>query len=228
MIISNDKKYIFIANPKTGTRSVYNTIKSNGISLGEHFLPAQFIVSFKTKDPSFDYAGIEKVYVFWRDPVERFISAVNFLRGIGGGSLVRRNLSMFPNITVKDSGIPTPGVMPEKIIIDDESRNILEAITPEHIFNDEMSIINSENPTGLLHVLFKQSKWMTGSDKMVILDYANFENNLKLVASDFGIDCANLTVPVLNQSTKFTTSLSPELEARVREYYAEDYNFQPH
>lgn len=225
MIVSNDKKCFFIANPKTGTRTVFDVIKGNGIFLGEHPRVAQTIGSFKLLDPTFDYAAIEKVYVFWRDPVERFISAVNFLRSSsGGGALLRRNRSWFPSVTLADPELPEPMTPLTKITITDEILSLLEAVTPEQIFEDEMARLASPCPSGLFHVLQKQSLWMDGSDKMVVLNYANFEANLKRVAADFGVDCGNLVVPVLNKSPPITTSLSANLEAQVRRYYAEDYD----
>lgn len=229
MIVSNDKKYFFIANPKTGTRTALDVLKSHGIYLADHPHVSAAIGMFQMKDPTFDYHAIEKIYVFWRDPVDRFISAVNFLRSARGGpELLRRNREWFPDVEIKDPVIPIRGSGITKIEMTDAILEMLAAITPEQIFNDEMERVSPPHNKQIFHVLQKQGLWLTGSDKMVILDYANFEHNLKLVASDFGIDCANLIVPVLNKSTQLTTSLSPELEARVQEYYFKDYNFQPH
>lgn len=42
----------------------------------------------------------------------------------------------------------------------------------------------------------------------------------------FGVP-ANTAIPVLNSSESLTTSLSPELEAKVKAYYAEDYQLKP-
>jgi hypothetical protein len=44
--------------------------------------------------------------------------------------------------------------------------------------------------------------------------------------NSFGVP-SSTQIPRNNVSEKLTTSLSSELEARVREYYAEDYALQP-
>lgn len=53
-----------------------------------------------------------------------------------------------------------------------------------------------------------------------------FEENLRKVAVEFGAP-SNIEIPKLNESNKITTSISSELEARIKEYYAEDYSLKP-
>jgi hypothetical protein len=113
---------------------------------------------------------------------------------------------------------PTPGVAPTLITVTEEMLSAAASITPEMMFQNEELRAHSA-------LLSKQSKWITHHEKLTIFNFDNFENNMKVIATAFG---ANLSdVPIVNASNKITTSLSAELEARVKEYYAEDYSLKP-
>jgi hypothetical protein len=96
--------------------------------------------------------------------------------------------------------------------------SVAASITPEMMFQNEELRAHSA-------LLSKQSRWITPHEKLTVLDFGDFENNMRTVAAAFG---ANLSdVPVVNASNKVTTSLSAEFEATIREYYAEDYSLKP-
>jgi hypothetical protein len=64
------------------------------------------------------------------------------------------------------------------------------------------------------------------SSNMIVLNYSAFDENMRIVMDSFGVP-SNTEIPRKNASDKLTTSLSPELEAKVREFYAEDYALKP-
>ena len=222
MLLSTDLKYIFSANPKTGTRSIQQILANNSIRLGDH--PQTIICPSlcKMKCPDFDSDNLQKIYVFWRDPVERFISTVNFLRSGGVRNIIRRHPSWFPGVQLPISGPEAGG-----FTITDEILAMASVITPEQIFEEEMMRRNLETPTETLPFFNKQLNWVITDPKVQIMDFADFENNAKIIISSFGLDPSTTTIPKINESIKLTTSISPELETQVREYYAEDYALKP-
>jgi hypothetical protein len=220
MIISNNHKYLYIANPKTGTRTAFQLLTPYGISLnGEHLTIRMALGNAGRLIPEFNMNQIEGIFVFWRDPVQRFISAVNHFRSPRGiHVLIRHHKEWFDGIDLSMYPAPTPGVAPTLITVTAEMLSAAASITPEMMFQNEELRTHSA-------LLSKQSKWITPHEKLMVLNFDDFENNMRTVATAFG---ANLSdIPVVNASNKITTSLSAELEASIREYYAEDYILKP-
>jgi hypothetical protein len=206
MIISNDHKIIVLGPTKTGTRTIKNVLSPYGVFLEEHADYARVLYNCVKKVPDFDESKVEKYCVFWRDPVERFMSGVNHYRSPAYIKfLIRFNPEWFQGIDLSaysDGSDPVPGaeVAPEV------PQDVLDAciaaaaqIQPEQIFSNSRLFEN--NP---------------------VLRFADFETGLKDLAISFGAP-ADIQIPRMNESRKLTTTLSPALEAMVRDYYAEDY-----
>lgn len=227
MIISNNHKIVVLGVPKTGTRTIKNILAPYSISLSEHDDYSIVMLNAVIKIPGFSPSEVEKVYVFWRDPVKRFISAVNYFRSPKHIQfLIRHKPQWFNGIDLSAyttlynkmpyGGMPPFPPIPQEVI--DQCLVAAEGITPEQIFADELLMTMYTAKQKLWHKYAK--------DKLIVLDFANFEENLRRVAIDFGAP-ADIVIPKLNESRKLTTSLSPELEAAVREHYAEDYALKP-
>lgn len=225
MIISNDHKIVVIGPTKTGTRTVKNVLSPYGIFLEEHADYARILYNCLQKAPDFDEAKVEKYCVFWRDPVERFISGVNHYRSPAYIKfLIKFTPEWFEGIDLSpysDGVDPLPGTAAELNVPQDVLDACLAAaaqIQPEQVFSNKRLF---ENNT----VLRKQSFWYKGfpKDRLVVLRFSDFEAGLKDLAVSFGAP-ADIQIPRLNESRRLSTSLSPELEAAVKEYYAEDYN----
>jgi hypothetical protein len=222
MLISKDLKYIFSANPKTGTRTIQRILADNSFQVGDHPRTNVCLGLSKMRYPDFSYENLEKIYVFWRDPVQRFISTANYLRSTGVRNIIKRHPSWFPGIQ-----LPLDGPAGGRFTITQEILSLAAAITPEQIFDEEMQRRTAETPTESLPFFNKQSEWIIDEPKLEVLDFADFENNAKKVISAFGMDADTTSIIKVNESIKLTTSISPELEARVKEYYAEDYSLKP-
>lgn len=232
MLISLDKKLLFIGVPKTGSRSVLTVLSAYGIPLtsivpgkeGYHstytecceICESEFFPETPNY-PNFDRNVIEKVYLFWRDPVERFISAANMFRNIRKRQyLLSKRPEWFVGVDLSPYITPY-GIrkIEEDVLVDIE--NAAKLITPEQILNDSEIMARDH---------FKpQSTWHQDvpNDKLVVLNFGDFEQNLRTAAAGFGVP-SNVDVPKLNESNKITTSLSPALETTVREYYKQDYS----
>ena len=82
MIISNDMKSVWMAPPKTGTISIKNVLKPYGIPLtkfGIHPTPEFVVDNIMNEYPHINPDELN-YYVFWRNPVDRFISMANFFK----------------------------------------------------------------------------------------------------------------------------------------------------
>lgn len=224
MIISNDHKIIVLGPTKTGTRTVKNILSPYGIFLEEHADYARIIYNCLQKVPNFNLDGVNSYYVFWRDPVERFISGINHLRSPAYIKfLIRFTPHWFEGIDLSaysDGSDPVPGSPPMPDIpqgVLDECIAYAPQIQPEQIFAERKLFENNL-------VLTKQSFWYTGipTDKLFVLLFSDFTTGLQHLAKEFGAP-ADIQIPKLNESSKITLSLSPDLEAKVKEFYVEDY-----
>lgn len=231
MIISKDQKILFLGVPKTGTKSISKVIEPYGTKLLEHGNYFRSIFYGIRNIENFDHLKIQRVYVFWRDPVERFISGVNFTRSKSITETLIRNypylfgptkldLSPYesPHISPLSKNDPSLKI-PKEIV--DICYEFAQTITPEKMFKCKPLLMNNM-------IFRKQAFWHIPKPKgeFIVLDFANFEENLKRVAIDFGAP-SNVIIPRINESDHITTSLSPDLEAAVKQYYAEDYTLKP-
>jgi hypothetical protein len=209
MIISNDLKYLFIANPKTGTNTARNVLRPYGYyisdahssSPSQHVTVDECIELLSRQKPEFNPSQLEKIYVFWRDPIKRFTSAYNFVKqsisGPGLNFLVRTR----PNILINNN----------------------TDISPENLLLDRINSPSKKYEDPIAQILTKQSKWIKPSTITQVLNFDDYENNLRIVAAAFGADISTLEIPSLNESSDTGLEITSSLEAMIREYYAEDY-----
>ena len=224
MIISSDRKIVVLGPTKTGTRTVKNVLSPYGTFLEEHADYARVLYNCLQKLPDFDETKVEKYCVFWRDPVERFMSGVNHYRSPAYIKfLIRFTPAWFQGVDLSaysDGSDPVPGAEPMPEIPQDVLDACIAAaaqIQPEQIFANKKLFENNQ-------VLCKQAFWYKGipKDRLVVLRFADFETDLKALAISFGAP-ADIQIPRMNESRKLTTTLSPALEAMVKDHYAEDY-----
>lgn len=231
MLLSNNKKVMMLGVPKTGTRSSLSVLSPYGINLlykapgkneGNHITYTQCCEICEDSDfgvQGFSRVGVDKVYIFWRDPVHRFISAINYVRGVRKNRyLLRRKQEWFPSVDFTNYRNPMLGGVNEDFWLSADAA--AARITPEQIFADAATLRTEH--------FRAQVDWYKDvpNDKLIVLDFAQFDAGLRRIAADFGAP-ADTPIPVVNESRKLTTTLSPELEAAVRAYYADDYALKP-
>lgn len=232
MFISKDQKKVFLGVPKTGTRTIDDILKPIAFKINEHKNYPDTIQRAYTIVPNFQESNIETVYLFYRDPVERFISSINHLRDRKFLQFaIRYRPQWFPGVDLSSYNAPVPmeqvPPFPQHLFlritsdVSEACKSKLGSITPEQIFNDSELMSKST-------FLVKQSFWHQNipSDKKIILNFANFETSARTVATAFGSP-SDITINRLNEGNRMTTSLSPELEAAVKAHYSEDYDLQP-
>jgi hypothetical protein len=220
MIISKDHKLVFVCPTKTGTRTTKNVLAPYSIFLEEHADYGRMLYQCSRKIDNFDPSVIEKYYVFWRDPVERFISGANHFRSPNYIKfLIKFKPNWFTGIDLSAYSDGSPETIlpeiPDNVIQD--CLSFAANITPEQIFEDHTLKTNNL-------VLRQQAFWYRHipAEKLVILPFTNFESSLKTVAIEFGAP-ADIQIPRINESRKLTAIITSDLEAKVRDYYAEDY-----
>lgn len=209
MIISNDLKCLFIGNPKTGTttaRSVlqpygYYIADSHSTSPSPHLTVDECFELLAAQKPEFNSSQLEHIYVFWRDPIKRFTSAYNHVRRSTAGNGMQILLKFRPDIFINNN----------------------TEISAENLLLNRINtpIKKYEDPIG--QMLLPQSKWIKLNSITTVLNFDDFENNLKIVAAAFGADVSTLTIPALNESPDTGLVITPTLDAMIREYYAEDF-----
>lgn len=231
MLLSNDKKAMMLGVPKTGTRSSLSILSPYGATLlyrvpgkneGNHITYTQCCEICEDSTfgvPGFSRAAVDKVYIFWRDPVQRFISTTNYIRGVRKNSyLLKRKQEWFPGVDLTNYLNPLLGPVAEDFWVAVDAA--VAKITPEQIFADADTLRTE--------YFRPQADWYRDvpNDKLRVLDFAQFDAGIRTIAADFGVP-AGTEVPRINESEKLVTALSPELEAAVQAYYAEDYALKP-
>jgi len=214
MIISKDYKKAFISNPKTGTRSAISILGPYGTVWKNHPNIQTGLLMASTKIEGFTPSMIEKIYVFWRDPVERFISSINYFRSPHGVLFLIKNKPEWFSGLVDE--IDYMNWVPSSEIL-----NRAKTITPEQIFYDPNLMFRNE-------IFNKQSRWIDNSNELLtVYNYSNFTESMASIAVEFGANNSSLIIPKLNEGIKLTTTLSTELTKAVKDYYAEDYLLKP-
>ena len=220
MFASKDFKYLFISNPRTGTKSIRTVFGPHVYMIKDpyaqqssgHMQISECMRILAQQQSGFNPEQVEKIFVFWRDPVEKFISAVNHLTDPAVFEDLTKNLSIMPGMNYSRTADFIPG------------GTTVDTITPEYAVYNFLPKLNcTDDARDIISLHFsKQTRWIVPSEKLQVFNYANYEENFRTMAGFFGVD-PNVEIPREHESIDGYTSLSPTTEAAVREYYAEDY-----
>lgn len=197
MLVFNDAKAVLLFNPKTGTRSAI-----------EYFLQPEFRghvritqgghASYQEVAPAFG-EGEYRVFSFYRCPIERFVSACNYI--VSEWHCIWGNYPISPETMAK-------------------AQAEIRELTPEDIL--DVLIRVSRGP--VLELARCQIEWL--GPEVQLLDFRDFDAELVRLATSLGLE-APTEVPRQNESApKFCVNdLSPEAIERIKQYYAPDYDF---
>jgi hypothetical protein len=212
MIISHDCQTLFIGVPKNGSQTARSVLGQIGVDLvgelGRHPTVPEAIRLAEARFPGKAIAPTA-IYAFWRDPVERFCSAVEFHKRCLPNSFIQ----LFPERFV---GIK-PHVRwfePDLEAIAQDLRAVIESIPPLDI----LAVLPpppvpgaSFHPRGgNLSFYRPQSEWLVHPG-VTVLPFADYEAVLREVINRFGGDGFSAEVPKIN------AAIMPLPQVRVEE-----------
>lgn len=197
MIVFDATKTALLLNPKTGTRSAmeyFDRLQFHGHVRTVH----AGHLSYKEAGPTLG-EGEYKFFSFYRCPVERFVSACNFV--VKEWYHIWGSYPLNPEIKAK-----------------------VQAEIRELTLEDLLGRLVRVEHGPVLDLARPQTKWLV--PEVQLLDFRDFDAELIRLATSCGLD-APADVPHHNKSPhKFgVNDLSPEFIERIKQHYARDYDF---
>jgi hypothetical protein len=198
MIVFDSAKAVLLLNPKTGTRSAVDYFRWIQLHGGPVRVVNGGHITYQEVYLALGDDGYP-VFSFYRCPVERFMSAYNYI--VSEWHLIWGNYPISPEIMAK-------------------AQAEIQELTPEDILDVMVRV--ERGPVMDLSRL--QTKWLV--PKVQLLDFRDFDAELVRLATSMGLD-PPAHVPHNNKGvTKFCADdLSPETIDRIKQHYAQDYEF---
>lgn len=223
MIISHDGKTLFIGVPKNGSQTARAVLGALGVDLvgemGRHPTVREAIRLAEVRFPG-EVIAPTAIYAFWRDPVERFCSAVEFHKRCLPNSFIQ----LFPE---RFAGIePHPKWFepdPEAIALD--LRWVIGGIGPAEILAalppPTIPGISLQPRGGNLSFYRQQAGWLD-HPSITALSFTDYEKELRQVVDRFGGDGDAVEVAHFNSAVGPLIELSAEDLELVQAYYRSD------
>lgn len=228
MILSNDNSAIFISVPKTGSTTARTLLAPYSQDLsaryGIHCNRSAFHPVWMSMHPENPMTGDEAwaipAYAFFRDPVERYISAATFARRyptalrnlfpeyFSEGAPYDLSVYNLPQVMQTADFLRLPNAIRQKII---------DPSDPETLFYRIMGRVE-HSPA-----FQRQSDWFRWKNT-IPLNYANFEAEMRRLIGIFGGD-TTMTIPVMNEAPIFipTTPITTKIIDMIKDWYWQDY-----
>jgi hypothetical protein len=212
MIISHDRQTLFIGVPKNGSQTARAVLGQIGVDLvgelGRHPTVPEAIRLAEERFPGETIAPTA-IYAFWRDPVERFCSAVEFHKRCLPNSFMQ----LFPERFV---GVE-PHVRwfePDLEAIAQDLRAVIESIPPLDILAvlppPPVPGASFQPRGGNLSFYRPQSEWLDHFG-VTVLPFADYDAVLREIVDRFGGDGVSAEVPKIN------AAITPLPQLRVEE-----------
>jgi len=221
MIISHDRQTLFIGVPKNGSQTARAVLGQIGVDLvgelGRHPTVPEAIRLAEARFPG-EAIAPTAIYAFWRDPIERFCSAVEFHKRCLPNSFIQ----LFPDLFVGIAPHPR-WFEPDPNAIDLHMREVLDGIPPLDILAALPPPTVPGGPFqsrgGNLGFYRPQSQWLEGA-AVTILPFADYEAGLREVVDWFGGTGVSDEIPQINAATNPLPVLSIAEAVLVRAYYS--------
>lgn len=239
MIVSNNKKIIVLMNPKVGTQSINSTFSNFGEHnfdyINGHHESFAFLRG-ETRSGNVvnltDSLDNYKIYCFYRNPIDRFISGVNHFK--------RTHTGFFKNFfydRLKDINIHANMLIKKKTnyeMLPQADRAMIESISYIDVLNlfeflrDKYNL-SLENNKKML-AFFPQVNWIKSDlyqNNITLCDFRNFESELLKIIDAFGFDSSNVSINRINESIKYPTDniIDDATKLKIRQVYKDDYDF---
>jgi len=199
MVLCNKRKLGVLYNPKTGSAALSKLFKTAELDVNIH-------------DHKSNLNGLEDYtfYCFYRDPIERYISGLNYTKRLS--DLMIEFLHYFYGERISCAKYIDYNTLSEK------HRKMIDNIHPFHYFTEFVKRHNGGE------VFSHQITWLN-KPNVIPLDYRDFDDQAKFVCSLFDIDVE--TVPRVNESrsTHKVSDLTDNQIAEIKEFYQADYDY---
>lgn len=223
MIISHDRQTLFIGVPKNGSQTARAVLGQIGVDLvgelGRHPTVPEAVRLAEGLFPGETIAPTA-IYAFWRDPVERFCSAVEFHKR----SLPNSFIQLFPNRFVGIERHPR-WFEPDPNAIDLDMRAVIDSVPPLEILAalspPLVPGVRRQPRVGNLSFYRLQSEWLD-DPRVTMLPFADYEAGLWEIVDWFGGDGVSVDIPQINAAAGPLPELSMDEAESVRAYYAGD------
>jgi len=224
MIISHDCQTLFIGAPKNGSQTARAVLGQIGVDLvgemGRHPSVTEAIRLAEARFPG-EAIAPAKIYAFWRDPVERFCSAVEFHKGCLPNSFIQ----LFPDRFVGIAPHPR-WFEPDPNAIDLDMRAVIDSVPPLDILAalppPLVPGVLRQPRSGNLSFYRLQSEWLD-DPRVTVLPFADYEAGLREIVDWFGGDGVSVEIPLINAAAGPLYELNMYEAEAVRAYYAGDF-----
>lgn len=214
MIISNDKTVLYLGVAKTGTVTMQDVL----VNYGNNFTRSrhQTFIQIRDRYPDLTDFTAVKVYAMYRDPVERFASAYNYLITKCTGGMYDR----FPELFTRMAPPPqlfykNPADVPAEI------QAIAQTITPRMVIE---SLFQRKWNFDIFSI---QCDYWTYCNA-TILPFSDFDNSAKTIIAAFNGD-TSIVIPKLNSADHNVLDNFADADTidLIKNYYIKDYAFAP-
>lgn len=214
MILDIGSKKAIMLNPKTGTMTISKIFAKYSNLRVVHEHTKLSTLQDKVLE---DYANY-KVYSFYRNPIDRFISGFNYSKS---GRIA--SVTNYMALLYRDKKVPLFTNLHTKTI--DELRESIQDLTiseflspKDHRIQDCMMQMDSS-------FLFEKQVSFCNHPNITLLDFDNYEDNVRLLLNEFGLD-STIEIPHLNIVDKDEHSLLTSVDIdKIKQVYKDDYEF---
>jgi hypothetical protein len=223
MIISHDRQTLFIGVPKNGSQTARVVLSQIGVDLvgemGRHPTLPEAIRLAEERFPGKTISPTA-IYAFWRDPVERFCSAVEFHKRCLPNSFMQLFPERFVGVEPHPRWFETN---PEAVAPD--LRALIESIPPLDIPTalppPHVPGVSFQPRGGNLSFYRPQSEWLDHPG-VTVLNFADYEAGIREVVDQFGGDGASVDIPQINAAAGPLPLLDVDASKIAQSFYHSD------
>jgi hypothetical protein len=214
MIIDNPKRLAVFMPPKTATHSLYEIFRNANLShvSHDHINLEGMLVQFPQMIPILSEFTF---YAFYREPLDRALSMLTFLKRRRVAEVMHRLLGNDPP---KISCLNRRNYENQSTAI--QAAN--DAIPLIRVWRGMRNYIDGQK----LGAYSKQVNWLNKpSINMIYLNFHDHDNEIRRLLTGFGAN-PNIVIPTENEQPKLPIdTVTPEEAAEIRAFYQEDYDF---
>ena len=233
MIHDPEKKVILLLPPKTGSTSLRSLFGSMLIQRQTYWPKTIVATSLPDGPPSIQtavmirahvrYEDISQilpdinldeytVYSFYREPIARFMSTFKYMQ---------HQILTDLNVKAQNGDTEHLKLVYKALYNDEDITRDPHSITVDNIISTiDKNILNAP----ILDLFLSQTLYLT--DKVTLLNFDDFESNIKMLLEAFGQDI-NTPIPRHNDtnSADYLSDLTEEQITKIKQIYAVDYEF---